>query len=401
MAGVIVNEWLEPHGGVEKVMEEMAGVFPDAPIFTLWDDAPERFQPGRVTQSWLARTPLRRHKGLALPAMPSTWRHLGHAEADWILCSSHLFAHHARFSGPARVAPKLVYAYTPARYIWNPELDARGSGALVRAVAPAFRAIDRQRAQEPQAIAAISEFVRRRIENAWHRESTVIYPPVNVGLFSDPNLDGLTEAEREYLDREIPDEFILGASRFIPYKRLDLVIRTGAALGIPTVVAGSGPEEASLRSYARENGRNVTFVIQPSVPLLRELFRRASVFVFPPVEDFGIVPVEAMATGTPVIARSVGGASETVIDGQTGALIDSFDSREVRDAFERAMASAPDACATRALDFDSSVFRGNLQAWVQEEGHAGELSIEPANHSAQASRCADEMALAEMPRQGG
>ena len=364
MAGVIVNEWLEPHGGVEKVMKEMAETFPDAPVFTLWDDAPERFAPGRVTESWLARTPLRRHKSLALPAMPLTWRHLGHAEADWILCSSHLFAHHARFSGPARRAPKLVYAYTPARYIWNPELDARGDSALVRAVAPGFRALDRQRAQEPQAIAAISEFVRRRIEDAWHRESTVIYPPVDVGLFSNPELDGLTDAEREFLAREIPDEFILGASRFIPYKRLDVVVKTGKVLGIPTVIAGSGPEEQRLRTYARDHGKNVTFVIQPSLPLLRELFRRARVFVFPPVEDFGIVPVEAMATGTPVIARNVGGAAETVVDGRSGALVEDFKTGGLRDAFDRAVAAEPNDCRARALAFDSSVFRTRLETWV-------------------------------------
>jgi len=366
MAGVIVHEWLEPHGGAEKVMEEMAETFPEAPVFALWDDAPERFEPGRVRESWLARTPLRRHKSLALPVMPVTWRHLGSADADWILCSSHLFAHHARFSGAARIAPKLVYAYTPARYIWNPELDARGSGELVRVVAPVFRAIDRHRAQEPQAIAAISEFVRQRIEKAWHRESTVIYPPVNVSQFSDPNLDGLTDEERDFLDREVPGEFILGASRFIPYKRLDLVIKTGAALKIPTVIAGSGPEEQTLRAYAREHGRDVTFVIQPSLPLLRELFRRAQVFVFPPVEDFGIVPVEAMATGTPVIARKLGGASETVLDGRTGALVNNFEPGELREAYQRALVTAPDAARARALEFDSSVFRSKLATWVSE-----------------------------------
>ena len=375
MAGVIVHEWLESHGGAEKVMEEMAETFPDAPVFALWDDAPGRFPQGRVTESWLARTPLRRHKSLALSAMPLAWRHLGNSEADWILCSSHLFAHHARFAGPARSAPKLVYAYTPARYIWNPELDARGSGSIVKAVSPAFRAIDRQRAQEPRAIAAISEFVRRRIERAWLRESTVIYPPVDVALFADARLDGLTDVEREFLDREIPEEFILGASRFIPYKRLDLVIKTGKVLGVPTVIAGSGPEEQSLRAYAQTHGRDVTFVIQPSLPLLRELFRRARVFVFPPVEDFGIVPVEAMATGTPVIACDIGGAAETIVDGSTGALVRSFEPDEIHDAYRRATEADPAACQARALAFDKSVFRGRLATWV---GEASGLGLDPA-----------------------
>lgn len=368
MAGVIVHDWIEKHGGAEKVLEAVAGIFPDAPIYTLWDDMPSRFPSGRVHQSWLARTPLRRRKHVALPLMPRAWRQLGDLDAEWVLCASHLFAHHARFDGAARDATKLAYVYSPARYIWNPELDARGDSGLVRAVAPVFRRLDRKRAVEPQSIASISHFVRERVEVAWHRDSHVIYPPVDVQLFADDSLDGLTDDEKEYLENYIPQEFILGASRFIPYKRFDLVIEMGAAIGIPTVIAGSGPEESNLRAYARDNGRDVTFVIQPSLALLRELFRRARAFIFPAVEDFGIVPVEAMAAGTPVIARNIGGASETVLDGITGALVNNFaDHAELRAAFALSQTARVEACRARALDFDSSVFTERLTDWVATE----------------------------------
>ena len=377
MTGVIVHEWLETHGGAEKVLEEMADIFPTAPIFALWDDAPDRFDSGRVRETWLARTPLRKRKSLALAVMPPTWRNLGRLDAEWILCSSHLFAHHARFSGGARTAPKLVYAYTPARYIWNPELDSRGDSSLVRMVAPYFRSLDRKRAREPLAIAAISDFVRKRIEDAWHRESEVIYPPVSVRFFADDHLDGLTDAERHLLEHVIPEEFIVGASRFIPYKRLDLVIRTGAILGIPTVICGSGPEEESLRRCARELGGKVVFVLQPSQPLLRELFRRAQVFVFPAIEDFGIVPVEAMATGTPVIARNIGGASETIQEGRTGALVGSFGAGEIRDAYKRAMDTSPLDCRARAFEFDRAVFRIELTRWVRKSADSAHALAAP------------------------
>jgi glycosyltransferase involved in cell wall biosynthesis len=368
VAGLIVHEWLEPHGGAEKVMEEIAKVFPDAPIFALWDDAPLRFEPDRVQESWLARTALRHRKDLALPLMPMTWRNMGPADADWILCSSHLFAHHARFSGGARDAPKLVYAYTPARYIWNPELDARGANSLVKTVAPIFRRIDRKRAAEAHSIAAISDFVRKRIQTSWHQDSRVIYPPVDVKLFANDSLDGLTDAEREYLENVIPKEFVLGASRFIPYKRLENVIDSGKALSLPTVIAGSGPQEQNLRNYAIENGGDVTFVIQPSLALLRELFRRALVFIFPPVEDFGIVPVEAMATGTPVLALNRGGAAETVVHGLTGALVSDFKNSElVQEAFLLSQTVQASACKRRAFEFDTPVFVAALTDWVRDE----------------------------------
>ncbi|TFD05114.1 glycosyltransferase [Cryobacterium sp. TMT1-2-2] len=384
MAGVIVHEWLETHGGAEKVMEEIAKAFPDAPIHALWDDAPLRFEPHRVQETWLARTALRHRKDLALPLMPITWRNMGPAEADWILCSSHLFAHHARFSGGAREAPKLVYAYTPARYIWNPELDARGANPLVKAVSPIFRNLDRKRAAEAQSIAAISNFVRARIATSWHQDSRVIYPPVDVKLFADDSADGLTDAENEYLDKGVPKEFVLGASRFIPYKRLENVIDAGIALNQPVVIAGSGPQEQLLRRYALDQGGDVTFVIQPSLALLRELFRRALVFIFPPVEDFGIVPVEAMATGTPVIALDTGGAAETVLHGRTGALVNDFkNSSGVREAFLLSQDVQVADCKRRAFEFDTPVFTEALTNWVRDETGASSESQSARTTAAQ------------------
>ncbi|MBO1267704.1 glycosyltransferase [Arthrobacter cavernae] len=374
MSGMIVHEWLEPHGGAEKVMEEIAAVFPDAPIRCLWDDAPGRFARERVSETWLARTPLRKSKSLALPFMPATWRNLGKSDADWLLCSSHLFAHHARFSGLARDVPKFVYAYTPARYIWTPELDPRGLSLPVRLAALPLKGLDRKRAQEPVAIAGISKFVVSRIRETWQRESDVIYPPVNVGDFDTEELGDFTPEEERIL-QDLPESFILGASRFIPYKRLDLVIAAGAAAGIQVVLAGSGPSLPALKAQAANHPGLVTFVDRPSHALLRELYRRALVFVFPPVEDFGIMPVEAMATGTPVVAAAVGGASETVLDGGTGRLLEAFGDRELKTAIEQAAGMDPAACKKQAWTFDRQVFRDNIRSWIEESGHVGE---EPA-----------------------
>ena len=103
MSGIIVHEWLQPNGGSENVFDVLSETFPDAARFCLWNDSEGRFT--GVEESWLARTPLRRNKVAALPIMPAVWRSLPDREADWVLCSSHAFAHHARFGGPARTAP--------------------------------------------------------------------------------------------------------------------------------------------------------------------------------------------------------------------------------------------------------------------------------------------------------
>ncbi len=365
MTGEIVHEWLEPHGGAEKVMEQIAAIFPEAPITCLWDDAPSRFAGREVSETWMARSFLRRHKGLALPLMIPTWRMLGSSDADWILCSSHLFAHHARFSGRARGARKLVYAYTPARYIWNPELDERGSSMAVRLASRPLKAIDRSRAQEADSVVAISDFVRRRIEVAWGREASVIYPPVDVEAFDMRIESRLTDAEHELLD-SLPETFILGASRFIPYKRLDVAVRAGVAAGLPVVLAGNGPSMGELRKYSVESGAHVTFVESPSLQLLRELYSRALVYVFPPIEDFGIMPVEAMATGTPVIASSVGGSSETVLDGLTGVLLDAFEPSALREAVEVAAGLTSADCVAQAARFATPIFAEQMRAWVSD-----------------------------------
>ncbi|CAN7195968.1 glycosyltransferase [Microbacterium foliorum] len=362
MSGVLVHEWLAPRGGSENVFEALSRVFPDAARYCLWNESEGRFVVDGET--WLARTPLRGRKAAAVGLMPLAWRTLPGVDADWILTSSHLFAHHARFAGSGRGAPKLVYAHTPARYIWNPELDVRGDTFAARAAANMLKGLDRRRAQEPVAIAANSVFVQKRIAQAWHRESTVIHPPVDVTAFlRAPEPDERDEAALALL----PETFLLGFSRFIPYKRLDLVIEAGIAADVPVVLAGAGPDEARLRSFAEERapGR-VFFVRSPGAELYRALLQRCIALVFPAVEDFGIVPVEAMAAGRPVIAPAVGGTGETIVDGSTGAFVEHWSTDELRRAVEVAAGVSPEACRTQAEKFSEAVFADRIREWVAE-----------------------------------
>ena len=362
--GAIVHEWVEQSGGAEQVVDAFLSAFPDADLYALWTDAPERFDK-HVQESWIARTPLRRKKALALPFLLPTWRQLTARRAyDWMLVSSHLFAHHARFSNSPETR-KFVYAHTPARYIWSPELDRRGDGRLARAAAHFIRPVDRHRAKEADSIAANSEYVRARIEDYWERDARVIYPPVNVDRITARSdwAETLSTQEQSVVDR-LPSAFLLGASRFIPYKRLDLVIAAGASLGIPVVVAGRGPEEQRLRELATDLRSDVTFVISPSDSLLFSLYQRAHAFVFPVVEDFGIMPVEAMAAGCPVIAPGIGGTAETVVDGESGSWMADLSLQAICDAVERVgrinRAQVPDSVAR----FRTARFVAETTEWI-------------------------------------
>jgi len=360
VTGAIVHEWLERTGGSENVFEALSEIFPSAARYCLWNDSGGRFT--GVHESFLARTPLRGRKSLALPLMPLAWRMLPSIDADWVLCSSHAFAHHARFRGEAADAPKLVYAHTPARYVWVPELDGRGEGALARAASGVLRPIDRKRAQEPVAIAANSAFVADRISRAWERESTVIYPPVDVDYFTEAQDSDLTDSDLALLE-VLPSEFVFGVSRLVPYKRLDHVIETGVAVKMAVVIAGEGPDEARLRALATASGADVRFIGKVSRAALAWLYRRAAVVVFAPIEDFGIVPVEAMASGAAVLVHAVGGASESVVDGSTGVLVARWTPEELRSAVDRAVGTDRAARVLRAREFSTERFVERIREW--------------------------------------
>lgn len=364
--GILVHEWLESVGGAERVVEAMEQAFPNTPLYALWNDAPEKYP--NAHESWLARTPLRRHKAFALPMLPQTWRtFIPHQDGcEWVLVSTHLFAHHVKVVNTDGTLPKkYVYVHTPARYIWEPQLDVRGQSPLVRASAQIFKPLDRSRAKEAQSFAANSAFVKDRIQKAWHRDATVIYPPVDVKTITSCSWEReLTQPETQLLDA-LPDEYILGASRFVPYKRLDWVIRAGEQCHTPVVIAGKGPEEEHLRALAAAATVPVIFVMRPSRNLLLALYKKARVYVFPAIEDFGIMPVEAQATGTPVVTTSFGGATESVQPGITG-VISQLDSPEsVGNAVQSALCLSKFSPPTELSErFDTSSFIKKIQTWV-------------------------------------
>ncbi|MDI9917072.1 glycosyltransferase [Rhodococcus sp. IEGM 1379] len=377
MAGVLVHEWIERSGGAEKVLDEFVHCYPDADLYCLWNDAPDRYPAAIVRESVLARTPLRGRKALAIPAMPFTWRGLENRDYDFALISSHLFAHHATFARGSAELRKFVYVHTPARYVWNPELDERGNSLPARLASPFLRGIDRKRASEGASFAANSEFVSSRIVRAWGVQSKVIYPPVDVVRIAgvDDWRSRLTQEESQLLS-SLPSPFVLGASRFIPYKRLDWVIKAAEKAGIAAVVAGSGPEEKRLRAMASAASVPVRILHRPSDSMLFALYQQALAYVFPPIEDFGIMPVEAMAAGARLITNSVGGASETVVQGVDG--LHFHDDRW--ESIAECILNIDSVNTTRSNNYDKySVgrFHAEISTWTGVEAATYVNSVEP------------------------
>ncbi|WP_314505807.1 glycosyltransferase [uncultured Microbacterium sp.] len=362
--GLIVHEWVERWGGAERVLDAMMDAFPEAGVRVLWDDTP--VLDGReVTESWIARTPLRNNKALALPAMLPTWRVPSPGSPEWMLVSSHLFAHHVKARPGTR---KYVYAHTPARYIWEPERDHRGDSAWARAASTILKPIDRRRAAEATSIAVNSRFTGERVTRAWEQPSQVIYPPVDTKrlVATDDWSPFLTDDEQRQLDA-LPAHFLLGASRMVDYKRLDRVIQIGAQVKVPVVIAGTGPSHVALRSWAAASGAEVTFIIAPSDAMLYALYRRALVYVFPAVEDFGIMPVEAMACGTPILASSVGGVPETVeaVGGGVTCEIERWNDWD--ELIHQATSLDAAAFRERTQMFSRARFIAELHDWVGSE----------------------------------
>ena len=246
----------------------------------------------------------------------------------------------------------LCYCHTPMRYLWDLADDYyRRAGLLgkvaMRTFTPSLRRYDLWSAEQVDTFIANSNFVAERIQRIYHREATVIYPPVDVARFA-----AAPEQERTAW-------LWLGA--LVPYKAPDLLIEAFRGTRHQLIVAGDGPLLPTLRANAPEN---VTFLGRVSDEELPNLYARAKGLLFPGIEDFGIVPVEAQAAGTPVLALRGGGALETVREGETGLFFDAPTPQAIRDVLDAAEAKTWDRAALRANAerFAPEVFDASLSA---------------------------------------
>jgi glycosyltransferase involved in cell wall biosynthesis len=361
---LVAHEWIADVGGSENVFEQIRLAVPQCRAVCLWNDDPVRFS--GVHETWLARSPLRGRKVPAMPFMGSAWKRVDLTDIDRVVVSSHAFSHHLASRAADRGIPAFAYIHSPARYVWVPDLDDRGHSLVGRLGRSYFRSWDRRHASGVVNYAANSQFVAERVADAWGVNASVTYPPVDIerihrfgGELSD--VDHATV-------RALPAHFVMGASRFVPYKNVDAAISAGEILGLPVVLAGTGPDEPRLRALAEKARTPVQFAGRVSDNLLLEMYRRATLFVYMAIEDFGIMPVEAMACGTPVLVNEIGGARESVLP-MSGGLATEWRYSRFTDptVVPKAVAVDMKRAHSDVARFSIASFRRNLLSWLGED----------------------------------
>lgn len=372
MKTAIVHDWIIDIGGAEKCLEAIYDIYP-SDVYTLaYKEESASFlgiDTNKIRPSFINSLPkaTERYRSY-LPLFPLAIERFDLSGYDLIISSSHAVAKGVKtYPGQMHIS----YCYTPMRYAWDLRaqylaeagLDKGVKGRAVNHVLDYIRNWDIRTSGRVNEFIAISNYISDRIKRAYGRGSTVIYPPVDVGRF-------VIRSEKE--------NFYLAASRLVPYKKIDLIVE--AFSNMPDkklVVIGDGPSYEKIKSAA---SKNIEMLGRQPFNILRGHMQRAKAFVFAADEDFGIVPVEAQACGTPVIAYGRGGALETVIQGETGLFfkeqtVDSL--TEAVEAFEKMRERfSPDVCRLNAERFSYERFRTEFRDFVEKKiaGHMAGLS---------------------------
>ena len=358
----LVHDWLTGMRGGEKVLEVFCELLPSADIFTLVHvpgSVSRTIESRRIAESWLGKLPAARKRYRHyLPLMPLAAETLDLSGYDLVISTSHCVAKGVR---PAAGAVHLCCCFTPMRYIWDQydhyfgkdssaSLPIRSAMRLLR---PFLQAWDRKSSERVTSFIAISKFVAERIRLYYGRESAVIYPHADTEFYHpspDPS----------------PSGSYLIVSAFAPYKKLDLAVQAFNELGLPLKIIGSGQDERRLKAMA---GPGIEFLGWRSDEELRNHFQRCRGLVFPGIEDYGIVPIEAMACGRPVIAFGEGGALETVVEGRTGVFFREPTVRSLKEAVRKAEGTAwdPQAIRCHAESFGRARYLRELKDFLLRE----------------------------------
>ncbi len=357
MKVALVHDWLTGMRGGEKVLSVLCESFPAADLYTLVHDrgsVAKSIEGRRIVTSFIQMLPFAKksYRGY-LPLFPLAIEAMSLKGYDLVISTSHCVA---KGVIPPPNALHVCYIHTPMRYVWDMYHEYLGarrgiSSILASAVAHYLRLWDAASASRVDHFIANSWNIARKVNRYYGRDAEVIHPPVDCSRFSYNGLRG---------------DYYLIASAFVPYKRVDLAIRALNTSGRRLVIAGKGPEEKRLKKLA---SANVEFTGWKTDSELTRLYQGARALIFPGEEDFGIVPLEAMASGRPVIAFGRGGALETVVPPDTGKNAtgiffmeqDPTALKEAVSVFERSESLfRPEAIREHALGFDRSVFKDRL-----------------------------------------
>lgn len=359
MKVALVHDWMVSFGGAERVLLELHQMWPDAPIYTAAYEPAKfpMFANADIRPTWLNQIKLAKRKH-QLFSIPRAWafRGLDLSDYDLVISSCSAESKYVK-TGPNTL--HICYCYTPIRYYWSDYqwyLDHPPFGLLnpaVKLFLPAIigllRRQDYRLAQKVDIYVTQSRYIQAKIKKYYHRDSTVIHPPTDTNQFLNLNKrDG---------------GYYLIVGRQVAYKRLDLAVDAFNELGLPLVVAGIGEEIAAQTARAKANIDFRGFVSDEQLP---QIYADAKAVLYPQEEDYGLVPVEAQAAGTPVIAFGRGGAAETVIDGITGVLFTEQSPKGLIEAVRRFEDMRFDLAKLRehSKKFDAAVFRREFKAFA-------------------------------------
>ena len=362
MKVALVHDWLVTLRGGERVLDAICELYPDADLYTLIHkpgSTTPLIESRRIHTSFLQHVPgiFERYRHF-LPFFPSAIESFRLQGYDLVLSSSHCVAKGIRKPPGAR---HLSYVHAPMRYMWDLFDDYFGPGRAslpvrmaARAVRPALQSWDRRSSRGVDAFLANSQHIAGKIQRFWGREARVVHPPVALERFTQSPLEGTGQGG-----------YFLWLGAFAPYKRLDVALEAFRTLGLPLWVAGGGQEAAQWQG--RQWPPNIRFLGSPPDEELPDLYRNARALIFTAEEDFGITPLEAQATGRPVIALGRGGARETVTGGsglffaeQTPASLG--EAVRAFETWERSF--APAAARTQAERFSKAAFQESLRSEV-------------------------------------
>jgi len=357
----LVHDWLTGQRGGEKVLEALAEIFPQAPIYTLFHfrgSQIEAIEKKVIRTSFLQRMPLlRRFYRWYLPLYPLAAELFNLQNYDLVVSSSHCVA---KGIIPSPDGLHISYIHSPVRYAWN-QYDSYFSAAKLSFVSKFLipPQIHRLRMWDVTSSARVDHFiansggVARRIEKYYRRSAEVVHPPVDTEFFHPADKD----AARSY-------DIIVSA--LVPYKMIDLAITAYNRLGRPLKIVGDGPEMKKLRRMA---GPGVEFLGAQGSGELRNLYQGARALIMPGEEDFGIAALEAQACGTPVVAYGRGGARETVVDGKTGLFFEALTPPSLLAALDKFQTIEFNKWALRshALGFSRDVFKEKISASISRK----------------------------------
>lgn len=355
----IVCDWLTDRGGAERVILALHKLYPEAPIYTSIYN-PTNFpelKNADVKTSFIQKFPgAKRHHQWYISLMPSAFESFDLSRYNIVISSSHACAK-GIITKPETL--HVSYCHSPPRYLWDNSHDYVENYPLPkwmkRTLIPLFlhrlRLWDRAAAERVDRYVVNSEYVKNRVQKYYRKKSEVIHPPVAMG-------------EMKLRVRREP--YFLAVGRLIPYKRFDLIVETFNELKLPLKIVGQGNQFSKLKKMAFEN---IEFLGTVSDETLTELYQNAQALIFPQVEDFGIIPPEAMAQGCPVIAYAEGGALETIKEKVSGLFFHEQTVEALKQAileFQK-MKFDPEKVRKQAEKFSSDVFANKIDEFVAQE----------------------------------